>query len=96
MVIQLRIDGAKLIFDPPFREVRDVILRLLTEIVKSAEDLPRVSCYLSRMEEYKNLKLTPTLYIFYIHHFLLVDFKQGRKTGEPGEKPSWPGNENNI
>ncbi|KAK3717325.1 hypothetical protein QZH41_011557, partial [Actinostola sp. cb2023] len=42
MVIQLRVDGAKLIFDPPFREVRDIILRLLTEIVKSAEDLPRV------------------------------------------------------
>ncbi|XP_031567893.1 dynein heavy chain 3, axonemal-like [Actinia tenebrosa] len=42
MVVQLRIDGAKLIFDPPFREVRDIILRLLTEIVKSAEDLPRV------------------------------------------------------
>ncbi|XP_048576009.1 dynein axonemal heavy chain 3 isoform X2 [Nematostella vectensis] len=42
MVVQLRIDGAKLIFDPPFREIRDIILRLLTEIVKSAEDLPRV------------------------------------------------------
>ena len=40
--MQLQIDGAKLVFDPPFREVRDIILRLLTEIVQSAENLPRV------------------------------------------------------
>ena len=43
MIVQLKIDGAKLVFDPPFRELRDIILRLLTDIVQSAEDLPRVS-----------------------------------------------------
>lgn len=42
LTVGLQIDGAKLIFDPPFRDIRDLIIRLLTEIVQSAENLPRV------------------------------------------------------
>lgn len=43
MVVQLKVDSGKLTFDPPFRELRDILLRLLTDIVQNAEDLPRVS-----------------------------------------------------
>lgn len=43
MVVQLKIESGKLTFDPPFRELRDILLRLLTDIVQNAEDLPRVS-----------------------------------------------------
>lgn len=43
MIVQLKIDSGKLTFDPPFRELRDILLRLLTDIVQNAEDLPRVS-----------------------------------------------------
>lgn len=45
MVVQLKIDSGKLTFDPPFRELRDILLRLLTDIVQNAEDLPRVSLF---------------------------------------------------
>ena len=43
MVVQLKIDGGKLTFNPPFRELRDILLRLLTDIVQNAAELPRVS-----------------------------------------------------
>lgn len=43
MIVQLKIDGGKLTFDPPFRELRDILLRLLTDIVQNASGLPRVS-----------------------------------------------------
>jgi len=43
MVVQLKIESGKLTFDPPFRELRDILLRLVTDIVENAEDLPRVS-----------------------------------------------------
>ena len=42
MVVQLKVESGKLTFDPPFRELRDIVLRLLTDIVQNAEDLPRV------------------------------------------------------
>lgn len=42
MIVQLKIDGGKLTFDPPFRELRDILLRLLTDIVQNASGLPRV------------------------------------------------------
>lgn len=42
MIVQLKIDSGKLTFDPPFRELRDILLRLLTDIVQNAEDLHRV------------------------------------------------------
>ncbi|XP_028395151.1 dynein heavy chain 3, axonemal-like isoform X1 [Dendronephthya gigantea] len=42
ITVQLRIDGAKISFDPPFRTLRDVILTLMSEIVISAHELPRV------------------------------------------------------
>ena len=43
MTVQLKIDGGKLTFDPPFRELRDILLRLLTDIVQNAAELPRVN-----------------------------------------------------
>ena len=42
MVVQLKVESGKLTFDPPFRELRDILLTLLTDIVQNAEDLPRV------------------------------------------------------
>ena len=42
MTVQLHIDGAKISFDPPFRTLRDIILTLMSEIVTSAQELPRV------------------------------------------------------
>ena len=43
MTVQLHIEGAKIVFDPPFRALRDVILTLISEIVTGAQELPRVS-----------------------------------------------------
>ena len=43
MTVQLKIDGGKLTFDPPFRELRDILLRLVTDIVQNAAELPRVN-----------------------------------------------------
>ena len=42
MTVQLHIDGAIISFDPPFRGLRDIILTLMSEIVTSAQELPRV------------------------------------------------------
>jgi hypothetical protein len=47
MTVQLRIDGAIISFDPPFRALRDIILTLMSEIVTSAQELPRVRKYRS-------------------------------------------------
>ena len=58
MTVQLHIEGAKIVFDPPFRALRDVILTLVSEIVTSAQGLPRVS---PRM--YCNMLLIPFCYV---------------------------------
>ncbi|CAB3991140.1 dynein heavy chain 3, axonemal-like, partial [Paramuricea clavata] len=42
MTVQLHIDGAMISFDPPFRALRDILLTLMSEIVTSAQELPRV------------------------------------------------------
>ncbi|XP_078610604.1 dynein axonemal heavy chain 3-like isoform X1 [Branchiostoma floridae x Branchiostoma japonicum] len=42
MIIKLRVEEPKIIFEPPFRETRDIFLRCFSEIVASAEELPRV------------------------------------------------------
>ena len=43
MIIKLRVEEPKIIFEPPFRECRDIILRCFSEIIASGEGLPRVS-----------------------------------------------------
>ncbi|XP_077979573.1 dynein axonemal heavy chain 3-like isoform X2 [Glandiceps talaboti] len=44
MIIKLKVEEPKIVFDPPFRECRDIILRCFSEIIASAEGLPRVEC----------------------------------------------------
>jgi dynein heavy chain len=44
MIIKLRVEEPKILFDPPFREVKDIILRCFQEIIASGEGLPRVEC----------------------------------------------------
>lgn len=43
MIIKLKVDEPKIVFDPLFRECRDIILRCFSQIVTSAEGLQRVS-----------------------------------------------------
>ena len=42
MIIKLRVEEPKIVFDPPFREIRDIILRCFSEIIASGEGLMRV------------------------------------------------------
>ncbi|XP_061175178.1 dynein axonemal heavy chain 3-like [Saccostrea echinata] len=46
MIIKLRVEEPKIVFDPPFREIRDIILRCFSEIIASGEGLTRVECEL--------------------------------------------------
>ncbi|XP_033740540.1 dynein heavy chain 3, axonemal-like isoform X1 [Pecten maximus] len=46
MIIKLRVDEPRIQFDPPFREIRDIILRCFSEIIASGEGLTRVECEL--------------------------------------------------
>lgn len=46
MIIKLRVEEPKIVFDPPFREIRDIILRCFSEIIASGEGLMRVECTL--------------------------------------------------
>ncbi|KAK6187847.1 hypothetical protein SNE40_005782 [Patella caerulea] len=55
MIIKLRVQDPKIIFDPLFREIRDIILRCFTEIIACAEGLSRVECEL--FPDMKNQKL---------------------------------------
>lgn len=43
MIIKLKVEEPKIIFEPPFRECRDIILRCFSEVIASATELPRVS-----------------------------------------------------
>ena len=43
MLVKLRTEEPNIVFDPPFRECRDIILKCFSEIIASAEGLPRVS-----------------------------------------------------
>ena len=43
MIIKLRVEEPKIVFDPPFREIRDIILRCFSEIIASGEGLMRVN-----------------------------------------------------
>lgn len=45
MIIKLRVEEPKIVFDPPFREIRDIILRCFSEIIASGEGLTRVGIY---------------------------------------------------
>lgn len=49
MIIKLKVDEPKIIFDPAFRECRDIILRCFSQIITSAEGLQRVSVYMTRV-----------------------------------------------
>lgn len=42
MIVKLKVEEPKIVFDPPFRECRDIILRCFSEIIASGEGLPRV------------------------------------------------------
>lgn len=46
MLIKLKIEDPKILFDPTFRECRDIILRCFSEIIASGEGLSRVECEL--------------------------------------------------
>ena len=42
MIIKLRVEEPRIVFDPPFVECRNIILRCFSEIITSAEGLQRV------------------------------------------------------
>ena len=42
MIVKLKVEEPRIVFDPPFRECRDIILRCFSEIIDSAEGLQRV------------------------------------------------------
>ena len=44
MIIKLKVEEPKIIFDPLFKEIRDIILRCFSEIIASGDGLTRVSC----------------------------------------------------
>lgn len=44
MLIKLKIEDPKILFEPTFRECRDIILRCFSEIIASGEGLSRVEC----------------------------------------------------
>ncbi|KAK0049220.1 dynein heavy chain 3 axonemal-like isoform X1 [Biomphalaria pfeifferi] len=46
MIVRLKIEEPKIIFEPTFRELRDIILRCFSEIIASGEGLNRVECEL--------------------------------------------------
>jgi dynein heavy chain len=43
MIIKLKVEEPKIIFDPLFKEIRDIILRCFSEIIASGDGLTRVS-----------------------------------------------------
>ena len=44
MIIKLQVSEPKIVFDPPFRDCRDIILKCFSEIIASGDSLPRVEC----------------------------------------------------
>ena len=42
--LKLKIEDPKILFEPTFRECRDIILRCFSEIIASGEGLSRVEC----------------------------------------------------
>ncbi|XP_059139620.1 dynein axonemal heavy chain 3-like isoform X2 [Physella acuta] len=46
MIVRLKIEEPKIIFEPTFRELRDIILRCFSEIIASGEGISRVECEL--------------------------------------------------
>ncbi|CAG5132944.1 unnamed protein product, partial [Candidula unifasciata] len=44
MLMKLKIEEPKIIFEPTFRELRDIVLRCFSEIIASGEGLTRVEC----------------------------------------------------
>ncbi|KAK7111861.1 dynein axonemal heavy chain 3-like isoform X2 [Littorina saxatilis] len=46
MIIKLKVEEPKIMFEPLFREIRDIILRCFSEIIASGDGLTRVECEL--------------------------------------------------
>ena len=63
LVLKVKVDDGKIVFSPPFAEVRDMVLAAFREIVISADGLPRVICLLFSCFEYF-FKL-PTTFIYF-------------------------------
>jgi dynein heavy chain len=42
LLIKLKVEEPKIVFDPAFKEIRDIILRCFSEIVASGDGLTRV------------------------------------------------------
>ena len=42
MILKLKVEDPKILFEPPFRECRDIVIRCFSEIIASAEGLQRV------------------------------------------------------
>ena len=53
MIIKLRVEEPKIVFDPPFREIRDIILRCFSEIIASGEGLMRVIYFYLTVEMFQ-------------------------------------------
>ena len=71
MTVQLHIDGAKISFDPSFRTLRDIILTLMSEIVTSAQELPRVtsSFFILRSRFYYDATAATPLKNHYVYYY---------------------------
>lgn len=46
MVIKLKVEEPKIVFEPPFREIVNLLIKCFSEIIASGTGLPRVECEL--------------------------------------------------
>ncbi|XP_046326217.1 dynein axonemal heavy chain 3-like [Haliotis rufescens] len=71
MIIKLRVEDPKIVFDPPFREIRDIILKCFSEIIASGEGLSRVETELfpdmrGQRLLLRSVKIEETLFTDYV------------------------------
>ncbi|XP_063446016.1 dynein axonemal heavy chain 3-like isoform X5 [Mytilus trossulus] len=71
MIIKLKIEEPKIVFDPAFKEIRDIILRCFSEIVASGDGLTRVECELfpdmrSKKLLLRTVKIEESLVVEYV------------------------------
>ena len=62
MIIKVYAEDPKLMFDPSFRECRDIILRCFSEIIASGEGLQRVSRADRQVTEYSYVYIYGMMY----------------------------------
>jgi dynein heavy chain len=55
--MKLYTDDPKIEFDPPFKQIENTLLNCISNIIKSAEGLPRVEVELFPFPEYKKFLL---------------------------------------